>query len=131
LLRLNKVFGKPVQKRRGVMSMSDFGARVRKIRKERNMTIVRLAELCDSSENVIRNYEKSRRLPQVDMLVRICNALKVSPEYLLQDGLVYQSNQAGEELLQKISRLSPKNVSVLTDMVDTLGKYDGVNEMIR
>jgi transcriptional regulator with XRE-family HTH domain len=111
--------------------MSDFGTRVRKVRKERNMTIVRLAELCDSSENVIRNYEKSRRLPQVDMLVRICNALKVSPEYLLQDGLVYQSNHAGEELLQKISRLSPKNVSVLTDMVDTLGKYDDVNELIR
>lgn len=106
------------------MSMSDFGARVRKIRKERNMTIVKLAELCGTSENVIRNYEKSRRLPQVDMLTRICNALEVSPEYLLQDELVYHSQQAGEELLHKISRLSPKNVSVLADMADTLGKYD-------
>ncbi len=113
------------------MSMSDFGTRVRKVRKERNMTIVRLAELCDSSENVIRNYEKSRRLPQVDMLIRICNALKVSPEYLLQDGLIYQSKHAGEELLQKISRLSPKNVSVLLDMVDTLGKYEDVNEIVK
>ncbi len=106
------------------MSMSDFGVRVRKIRKERNMTIVELAELCGTSENVIRNYEKSRRLPQVDMLARICNALQVSPEYLLQDELVYHSQHAGEELLQKISRLSPKNVCVLTDMADTLGKYD-------
>ena len=30
--------------------MSDFGARVRKVRKERNMTLVKLAELCDRSE---------------------------------------------------------------------------------
>lgn len=111
--------------------MSDFGARVRKIRKERNMTIVKLAELCDSSENVIRNYEKSRRLPQVDMLIRICNALKVSPDYLLQDELVYQSHQMNEELLQKISRLSPKNLSVLMEMIDTLGKYDDVNEIVK
>ena len=106
--------------------MSDFGARVRKVRKERNMTLVKLAELCDSSENVIRNYEKSRRLPQVDMLIRICNALKVSPDYLLQAGLVYQARYANEELLLKISRLSPKNVSVLIDMADTLGKYDEI-----
>lgn len=110
--------------------MSDFGARVRKIRKERNMTIVKLAELCGSSENVIRNYEKSRRLPQVDMLIRICNALKVSPDYLLQDELVYHSYQENEELLQKISRLSPKNLSVLADMVETLGKYDDIKEIV-
>lgn len=111
--------------------MSDFGARVRKIRKERNMTIVKLAELCDSSENVIRNYEKSRRLPQVDMLIRICNALRVSPHYLLQDELVYQSPQAREELFQKIGRLSPKNLSVLVEMVDTLEKYDDASEMVK
>lgn len=104
--------------------MNSFGTRVRKIRKEQDMTIVKLAELCDSSENVIRNYEKSRRLPQVDMLIRICNALKVSPDYLLQDELVYESHQESEELLQKINRLSPKNVSVLRDMIATLEKYD-------
>lgn len=108
--------------------MRGFGVRVRKIRKERNMTIVKLAELCDSSENVIRNYEKSRRLPQVDMLIRICNALRVSPDYLLQDELVYQERQMNEELLQKINRLSPKNMSVLTEMIDVLEKYDNVKE---
>lgn len=110
--------------------MNNFGTRVRKIRKERNMTIVKLAELCDSSENVIRNYEKSRRLPQVDMLIRICNALRVSPDYLLQDELVYESYQVGEELLQRINMLSPKNVSVLKDMIDTLEKYDDINENV-
>ncbi len=108
--------------------MSGFGARVRKIRKERNMTIVKLAELCDSSENVIRNYEKSRRLPQIDMLIRICNALKVSPDYLLQDELVYQPHWANEELLQKINRLSPKNISVLVEMINALEKYDEDDE---
>lgn len=111
--------------------MSDFGARVRKIRKERNMTIVKLAELCDSSENVIRNYEKSRRLPQVDMLIRLCNALKVSPDYLLQDELVYQPHQVKEELLQRINRLSPKNISVLMEMINTLEKYDDANELVK
>ncbi len=108
--------------------MSGFGARVRKIRKERNMTIVKLAELCDSSENVIRNYEKSRRLPQIDMLIRICNALKVSPDYLLQDELVYQPHWVNEELLQKINRLSPKNISVLVEMINALEKYDEDDE---
>lgn len=110
--------------------MNGFGARVRKIRQERNMTIVKLAELCDSSENVIRNYEKSRRLPQVDMLIRICNALSVSPDYLLQDDLIYESHEVSEELFQRINRLSPKNLLVLKDMISMLEKYDNINEDI-
>ena len=62
-----------------------FGERLTAARKEQNMTVKALAEACWTSTTAIHHYEKGRRLPTAEMLIRLCNALKVSPTVLLQE----------------------------------------------
>lgn len=97
-----------------------FGVRLNLARKERKLTLEKLASLCNTSETVLRNYEKSRRFPNIEMLARLCNALKVSPNYLLQDDLTYSFEDETNELLSIIQLLSPSQKDFLMNFVHTL-----------
>lgn len=83
-----------------------FGERVNMVRNEKNMTFTTLASLCGTSEGVIRNYTKARRVPDIEMFVRLCKALDVTPDYLLQDNFV--AEMEGDTFIETIKRLTPK-----------------------
>lgn len=102
--------------------MENFGSRLRTVRKEKNLTIAKLAEMCNSTEGVIRGYEKSRRLPKTDMMIRLCNALRVAPDYLLQDELDFNPCQKKDEVFSVIDKLTPKQFDFLKEFLETLKK---------
>jgi len=93
---------------------------MRAVRKDRKLTLEKLAEMCNTSETVLRNYEKARRLPNVDMLLRICEALKVSPNYLLQDELSFALYEDKMESFKVIDLLTPSQLKVLLDFLRSL-----------
>ncbi len=94
-----------------------FGDRLKSIRNEKGLTLESLAVLIDSSETVIRNYEKSRRLPNIEMLLRLCNTLQVTPNYLLQDELFLEIDN---QLTEKITLLTPEQRIFLDDFLTTM-----------
>lgn len=63
--------------------MTDFGARLKKVLEERNMTYEDLAEDTFMSKMAIYYYIKSDVLPNADNLKAICIALNVSADYML------------------------------------------------
>ena len=73
--------------------MEKFGNKLRVARKDRGFTLNILAEKCGTSEGVLRNYEKARKVPNVEMLLRICDALQVSPDYLLHEELSFNPGE--------------------------------------
>lgn len=95
-----------------------FGDRLKIVRKEKGFTLEHLASLIDTSEVVIRNYEKSRRIPNVEMLIRLCNALNVTPNYLLQDDLT--TSCFDNEILEKVALLTAEQRCFLNDFLNTL-----------
>lgn len=96
-----------------MIKVNTFGERLKKVRLERKLTIEKLAELVDTGESTIRSYEKSRRYPQIYKLIRLCNALNVTPDYLLQDEIYYNLVTDKNDLLEDIDSLSPKQVDIL------------------
>ena len=100
--------------------MEQFGNRLRTARKERGLTLEQLAVACSTSETVLRNYEKARKSPNVEMLLRICEALKVSPDYLLQDELSFNPYENNAELLKAAGSLSPASMNLLRDFLYSL-----------
>ena len=100
--------------------MEEFGNRLRKTRKDRGLTLEKLAEACSTSSTVLRNYEKSRTMPNVDMLLRICEALEVSPDYLLQDELSFNPYEDKMELGRAVGTLSPDSMQLLRDFLLSL-----------
>lgn len=64
-----------------------LGNRIRDARKARGLTSEELAELCGIGAVHIRKIEAGTKLPSMPLFVKLCNALKVSSKFLLQDSV--------------------------------------------
>lgn len=63
--------------------MANVGKNIRLIRKQQNMTQDALAELLYVSRQTVSNYETGRSNPDIDMLVRIAEALQTDVDVLI------------------------------------------------
>ena len=104
------------------MDVSNIGDRLREARLEKRLTQENLADLCETAQGGIRHYEKSRRIPSIEMLVRLCNALKATPDYLLQDELSFNPYEEKSEIFSTIDKLTPKQLDFLKEFLILLQK---------
>ena len=58
--------------------VAEFGEILRRIRKERNLSLDALAEKVGTSKQVISRYEKGERIPKISAVQKLANALGVS-----------------------------------------------------
>jgi transcriptional regulator with XRE-family HTH domain len=69
-----------------VLSNKSIGERLRAIRRERGMTQAELAEVLDTHFTSISQIERGLRGITVQQLVKLANALQVTPNELLLNG---------------------------------------------
>lgn len=69
-----------------------LGTRIRKARKEKQVTQERLGEICELSTAHIGHIERGTRIPSLDTLFRIAQALNVSMDYLIFDSVAPDEN---------------------------------------
>ena len=60
-----------------------FGARLRKLRKESELTQQQLADKLDVTKASISAYETNAKYPSIEVLIKIANTFNVSADYLL------------------------------------------------
>lgn len=70
------------------MDYTTLGTRIKNMRQQKKLTQEQLAEQAGISAPFIGHIERGTRIASLETLVAICNALEVSPEYLLCDSLV-------------------------------------------
>ena len=106
------------------MDKKSFGKRLNSLRKEMNLTSDQLSETLGITPVFLRQIESAARLPSVPKLVLICNALKVSPNYLLADSLELpgEKNSKFGNLDAKLNSLTPGQIELVTALVDALVK---------
>ena len=51
------------------------------------------------------------------MLIKLCNALKVTPNYLLQDEIKYNLIEDRNEIIETIDGLTPKQLEFTKNML--------------
>ena len=64
-----------------------MGERLRACRQARKQTMKEFANLCGISERYLADIERGLKAPKLETFVKIVNAARISPEYLLQDSL--------------------------------------------
>ena len=69
------------------MDEKGLGKCINMARKERGYTADRLSELCSINATYLRQIEGGTKVPSLPVFINICNALKISPDYLLRDSL--------------------------------------------
>ena len=96
-------------------------ARIRKAREDAGYTREKFAELLDVSVSYLAEVERGRTNVSVKTLIKICNVLGLSADYVLFG----ENREADTLLLEKIHRLDKKYVPLLTDLInDLLALYE-------
>ena len=94
----------------------ELGRRVKQQRKLAELTQEKLAEMAGISLSFLGHIEHGTRKASIDTLVKLCNALKISPNILLQDSL-------SDDLLGIDGSLSPAKRNLLREVTNTIVSY--------
>jgi len=97
-----------------------LGDKIRGLRKERKLTLDKLAELTGSSKSYIWELEnKTPPRPSAEKLSRIADELGVTIEYLLDaEGAVSEEDAEDAAFYRKYRRMDPNTKAKLRSLVD-------------
>ena len=99
------------------MEKKGLGKRINFVRKDRNFTADKLSELCNINATYLRQIEGGAKMPSLPVFIDICNALKLSPDYLLQDDLAENEVSRIRELAELWENTSPSQQEIATAMI--------------
>ena len=99
------------------MEKKGLGKRINSTRKDRNLTADRLSELCNINATYLRQIEGGVKMPSLPVFIDICNALKISPDYLLQDELEENEINKIKELEILWKDVSPSKQELAISMI--------------
>lgn len=106
-----------------VIDYVEVGKRLAKRRKELGLKQYQVCEMIDVNYKYISNLEKGRSVPSLETVMNLCEALQVTPDYLLM-GAVLDSKVSDEKITEKISRLSGKNKIIIQGIIDVLAENE-------
>ncbi|MBE6602817.1 MAG: helix-turn-helix transcriptional regulator [Ruminococcaceae bacterium] len=97
--------------------LKQVGARINACRKELHLTQEALAERMEVSVQMISNVELGKKAIRPENLVKLCNVLNVSADYILR------GNRADFEavgFMKKYTQLSVENQKLIERLVENL-----------
>lgn len=96
--------------------LNQIGQRIRKHREKSRLSQEQLAERADVSSQTISTAETGKKRLRVENIIKICEALEISPDYLLLGKI---SPQDLTILSDKLSQLTPGQYRHLEDIIDS------------
>ena len=99
------------------MEEKGLGKRINTVRKDRGFTADSLSELCNINATYLRQIEGGTKVPSLPVFINICNALKISPDYLLRDALADNEVSRIRELAELWESASPGQQEIAAAMI--------------
>lgn len=96
--------------------LTQIGQRIRKHREKSRLSQEQLAERADVSSQTISTAETGKKRLRVENIIKICEVLEISPDYLLLGEI---SPQDLIILSEKLSQLTPGQYRHLEDIIDS------------
>lgn len=105
-----------------VIDYYSLGKRIAAIRKKRNLTQEKLAEMTDLANNYISNIETGRSIPSLETIIKLCESLDVTPDEMLVGTSVRQENYIADATYEKLKKLDPRDRRIVDGVIDVLEK---------
>ena len=102
------------------INYNEIGNRVSARRKELHLTQEALTDLTDISTNQLSNIENNRSVPTIDTIMKLCTALKVTPDYFLL-GILKESDES-TAIAQKALLCNLKQQKLVYEFISLLVK---------
>ena len=103
-----------------VVDYSLIGKRLAELRKSKKITQEKLAEMTSLANNYISNIENNRSIPSLETLVKLCDALEVTPNDILLGASVNSNQYMNDELQDKIRQCTPKEKRLIAGFISLL-----------
>ena len=97
------------------MSFSD---RLRKIRRDRGLTQVQMADLMGVHLNTIKKYEVANAQPSMDVLKKIAVSLSVTTDELIFDKDEREPNQDLRLAFEAVSHMNPEDKQTVISLIE-------------
>ncbi|HFL2584285.1 TPA: helix-turn-helix domain-containing protein [Clostridioides difficile] len=88
------------------MIILQIGKNLKKIRKQKELTQIQLAEISGISRNALINYENDKRIPSIDTLSKLAKALKIEKTIFYFD--IENEVMTNEDVLYFLQSLFPE-----------------------
>lgn len=97
-----------------------FGQKLNHIRKSKNFTSEKLADMCDVNASYIRQLEAGIRVPSLKLFIELCNSLDISPEYLLSHDIkkMEKPEEKYVHIVNKLEKLSPNELETIDCLLE-------------
>jgi len=102
------------------MNNLSFGKHIKSARKKKNWTTERLAEMTSINNRSIQQIECGSRSTSLTVLIQLCNALEVTPQYLLSGDLnenLLDEQSEYIQMFETIIRLNKSDFTFINDMI--------------
>ena len=101
-----------------------FGEKIKKLRKEKNLTQNDLSKTINVHSRLLGKYELDQVKPTTDVIVKIARALKVSTDYLLfneeteSKPSIYIKDIELLELFEKLEKMKGKDKETIISVIN-------------
>ena len=99
----------------------EVGRRIAERRKELGLKQGVVNEMAGLSDKYLSNIETARSIPSIDVLMRICDVLNITPDYLLVGAIeINEESDLGRLMMSKFQSLDREQQQFLCDFADFL-----------
>jgi transcriptional regulator with XRE-family HTH domain len=99
-----------------------LGSRLKKARTAKKLSQDKLSELCDISPQHLSQIESGKTKLSLPCLVRICNALKITADYVLMDSVNCFTPQVMAEVAAVYADCTPHEIFFMLSISENLKK---------
>lgn len=100
-------------------SLKKIGERICQRRREIGLTQEKLAEKMDVSVQMISNLERGNKAIRIDNLIKLCDILNISSDYILTG---MRSRNDASEVARELERLSEYDLKLAELIIKRLGE---------
>ena len=97
-----------------------IGQRLASCRKSRGLKQREVCEMADINDKYLSNIEHARSIPSLEVLMRLCTALDITPDAILIGTEKYSDTQKAHHLCNRICTLSPEQMALIDDLIDCI-----------
>ena len=97
-----------------------LGYRLKIAREKKKLTQEELAEKTGVTNNYISNIERNKSIPSLETVVKICNVLDITPDYLVLDSLYSSTGYLHDEISELLQQCSPKTIRLISKVIKAI-----------
>ncbi len=101
----------------------EVGRRMSKRRKELGLKQYQVCEMIDVNYKYISNLETGRSAPSLEVIMKLCDALQTTPDYLLLGTDRPGDDVTDKELTDKIKALDSNSRLIVSGLIDLLNAH--------